>query len=436
MSLAGFQAHVEVVRQQNPILPVIQERLAIGPGTMAICPFHEETTPSLHVHAERGYFYCFGCHTGGDVFRFVQLYENLDFTGALHLLEARAHIRPYHAAPLEEAQVFQERAVEEVTEVFAGVYHRALKDVAGAEARTYLTETRKIPSDCVEAYRLGWGAPGITESVEALSPGMADAAITAGLAYRVPMAMPGVFPYRDRLRRRIIFPVQRDGMAVFLSGRATDPGQVPKYLHQGGREAPLYLGENLHRDQVFVTEGPMDALSLAVWGFPAVALQGGMRASAAWALRATTMLYGVFDADAAGRKSAMALATTFANAERTQVKLVVLPEGEDPNDFYRTHPKSAFEDLVAQAMDPITFATTMVPRTLPRTKLAVALAPVFQYLAVLTPYQAEACLMSVLSTLYEFSRAEMGAARQTITQYREGLHLQCPVCQTVLTKGR
>ena len=432
--LVGYVDHIEQVRAANPIAAVIGERVEIGPDQMAICPFHEEKTASLHVHPTREFFHCFGCHTGGDVFRFIQLYENFNFTGALRFLESRAGIRPYRPAADDAGLVDEAQATAEVTEALCAFYAQALASEEGEAARRYLTAQRGLPESFIDQYRLGFGTRGAAAFLETLSPGLADAAVTAGLAFRVPGAMPGVFPYRDKMRDRVIFPVEKEGQAIFLSGRATLPGQEPKYLHQRGREAPLYGVESVNRERVFVTEGALDALSLAAWGYPAVALQGGMRASAINPLRTVRDLIGVFDADAAGMKSALAMAMAFANVDKVRLRFVVLPRGMDPNDVYRTHDQAIFERLVAGATDIVNYVIHSLPEDLTKVQIATALDPVFRYLALLPPFESETYLNSVLQTVYNLSRAEMGAARQSVTQFREKLHLQCPACHTVLVR--
>jgi DNA primase len=433
MTLVGYADHIERVRAANPIEAVIGERVEIGPDRMAICPFHQEKTASLHVHATREFFHCFGCHTGGDVFRFIQLYENFDFRNALRFLESRANIAPYRPTAVEVGVVDEAQATAEVTEALCAFYAQALTSAEGEAARTYLTTQRGLPATFIDQYRLGFGTRGAIPFLETLSPGLAEAAVTAGLAFRVPGAT-GAFPYRDRLRDRLIFPVEKDGRAIFLSGRATLPGQEPKYLHQRGREAPLYLVEHVNRERVFVTEGALDALSLAAWGYPAVALQGGMRASAIDPLRTVRDLIGVFDADAAGLKSALVMATAFANIDKVRLRFVALPTGMDPNDVYRTHDRQTFEGLVAHAVDIVNYVIQTLPRDLTKVQTATALDPVFRYLAVLPPFDSEMYLNSVLQTVYNLSRAEMGAARQTVTQYRERLSVQCPACHTMLVR--
>jgi DNA primase len=426
----GFADHIERVRAANPLAAVIGERVTIGPDRMVLCPFHDEKTPSLHVHPTREFFHCFGCHTGGDVFRFVQLFERFDFPEALRFLESRGGVPRYQAVAQDAGAVDEAQAIREVTEALAGFYARALQGPEGEWAREYLTATRGLPASCLKEHRLGFGTKGAAAFLETLGPGMAEAAVKAGLAFRVP----GAGAYRDKLRDRIIFPVQKDGVAIFLSGRATLKGQEPKYLHQSGREAPLYLGGNVNREQVLVTEGALDALSLSAWGYKAVALQGGMRASAVDALRTVRSLVGVFDADAAGRKAALALAIAFANVDQVVLRFVVLPEGQDPNDFYRAHDREAFQACLARAADIVTYLLRAIPQDLPKPKVAAALDPIFRYLAVLPPFEAETYLSSVLQTTYDLSRAEMGAARQTVTQFREALHLQCPACHAVLIR--
>jgi len=428
MAFTSYREYQSAVRAASDLLTVLKE-YGVTPkiGMMAHCPFHPDDRPSLSiVPAPRGggdpYFNCHGagCGAAGDVIKFVSLMDGVTYHVATDVLAERAHL-PVYRAVAKDLQEEELRAQVQAVLDFASNYYRWKWN---DDATTYLVGERHIPAEFVDRFRLGYADGGFTEYAlgkwgESWGPVIAF----AGLAE--PSRRPGPASYRDRFFRRVMFPVFVRERPVFLTGRSLD-GSDPKYLHQKGHEAPLYNEDALNAKQVFVVEGPVDALSLEAWGYPTVGFQGGMRESAIGKLRRIQTIYTVLDADKAGVTATLKMAVALGD----QLKCVTLPAGLDPNDFYRTRSKTEFEDLVAAATDPVRFALRQVPDETPAEALSFALEPVLRLLAAYPPITAEAYVETVLLPRYELLRTKrgLGAVHAELDAYRNAATQACPSC--------
>ena len=425
----SYGRYVEQVREASPIGDVVRERLNTRDvAAMYLCAFHVDSKPSMSVNAARGFFHCFGCGASGDVFRFVQLMDGVGFRQSVQTLAKRAGLPDYRPQAADAQQLEWDRALATAVDAVATYYASKL---VGDPLR-YLTEQRGLPADLCARYRVGWADGGACAYVEAaLGPSWLPVLQHAGLAREVRGGMtwmPGVLTHRDYLYERVTFPCLVDGRATFLSGRATQPEQTPKYLHQSGHPAPLYNEPALSPGDVYVTEGPLDALSLLAWDLPAIALQGGMRASALGKLQRVGKLYVCLDNDAAGYAHTLKLAAALG----TRVRIVPLPPGQDPNDVYRTGTKAQFLSYVAQAQDPITYGLTRVDPALATTDpvaFSAAVDPMLRLLATRPPLETEAYVAS-MAARFKWKRPATDAARAQITQHRTVV--SCPACGTML----
>jgi DNA primase len=417
--------YVEKVRLANPIRDVVAEHVMLD-GNTGRCPFHPDTDPSLSVVPTRGTFKCFGagCGASGDVFTFVQWVEGILFGEALEKLARRAGIArtPRHA---ELEPVLRERDIVEVTELVAKTYHHALTP----ETRAYITKTRGLPEAFIDQYTMGWadGRSGVTAVYRKYGDRGLDVMRAAGLARQDYQAMPGNLGVYDSFEDRLVVSTRHLGRIVFLSGRALRPDQTPKYYHQPGREAPLFDEDNVDPDMTLVTEGVFDALSLRAWGYPATACFGGVRVSSVQKLRRMKQVYAVFDGDRAGRVATMKLAMHLG----ATLRCIRLPDGLDPNDFYRQHAREAFERLCQQAMDPVQFALADLDRTRPLPQVLMDLGPTIDFLVTLSPATAEA-YVSVIAADLTLSRTTQRLLREEVEDIRAHGRRACPSCGTGL----
>jgi DNA primase len=322
-----------------------------GNSLVGLCPFHNERTPSFHVHPERGFFKCFGCDAHGDVITFLRLSENLTFPDALRVLAKRAGIELEAEAP-GAARVRNEReAIYAANAVAAAYFHRMLVlDAAGAPARAYCAQ-RGLDASVIEAFKLGY-APDRWDGLvgELRASGVDPAtAVTAGL---IKLGHTG--GHYDVYRGRLMIPTYAMTGEVIAFGGRTLGGEEPKYVNTA--TTPVYTkGRFLYAlnaarraagkaDAIVVVEGYLDCIALHAAGFVNVvaALGTAFTPDQARELRRVTAnVFVCFDADGAGR-AATAKSIDILLAAGCNARIVSLPAGEDPDSFVRAHGAPAF----------------------------------------------------------------------------------------------
>jgi len=371
--MVGAREITDEIRRRVSLLDVASSHVTLrrsGRSYKGLCPFHSEKTPSFTVDPERGFFYCFGCHAGGDVFDFVMRTGGLTFGEARRGLAARAGIALEAVSPGEHGGGERERLLRAVAEASA-FFQAQLAGPAGEGARRYLA-SRGVDAAMRSAFRLGFAPPGWDNLTRALlARGFEGAALEqAGLS----AARPGDGGHYDALRERLIFPIHDlQGRPVAFGGRALDGGS-PKYLNT--RETALFAkGKTLYalgeaREQIreareaVVVEGYMDALTCHQFGVrnavaslgTALTLDQGLLLKR-FAARAVL----VYDSDAAGIGAAERGLDVFDRVE-LPVGVVVLPGESDPDAFLRREGPEAFRQACAQALPIFEYRLAMAQR--------------------------------------------------------------------------
>lgn len=336
----------------------------------ALCPFHAEKTPSFIVNPERQIFHCFGCGEGGDAIGFLMKQERFTFPEAIRSLADRAGITlPARfggtagggSGRQEEGRLALLEIHKAATEYFR---QQLAHQTDGVAARDYL-RTRGVPDPVVEQFLLGF-APASWEGLlrRLLRQGFDKEQVQrAGLALA---RKEGSGAY-DRFRHRLMIPIcDSAGKVIAFGGRALD-GSEPKYLNSP--ETPIYkkgahlFGLHLaasairERASVLVVEGYFDLIALHAQGFRhAVAVLGTALTGEQIALlrRYTTQAFLIFDPDAAGIAAARRSAEALLNSG-LDWRVVLLPEGKDPDRLLREHDSSAFTAALDHAKDLMEF---------------------------------------------------------------------------------
>ena len=342
-----------------------------GSSWMACCPFHKEKTPSFHVNPARQSFHCFGCHEGGDIFKFVMLYDGVDFPGALRMLAPRAGVALEYeetASPGGRPRAPGEPTKEDLFAANADAAARYQRELAesktpGAEAaRAYLLG-RSIGPDLWREWTIGY-APDDWHFLSS-DPSRNRRLDAAGL-----LSASEKGATYDRFRDRVMFTIRDElGRPVGFSGRLLKPDEhgAGKYVNTSEttvfrKSRILFALDKARRPmqekrQALLVEGQIDCIRCHAAGFPnAVASQGTAFTDqhARLLRRYADHVLIVLDADTAGRKAALRTAGLLLD-EGLAVSLASLPPGEDPDSLILKQGPDAFAAVLAAACSPMKF---------------------------------------------------------------------------------
>jgi DNA primase len=346
-----------------------------GKNHTGLCPFHAEKTPSFSVNPDKQIFHCFGCGAGGDVFKFIELQEGLNFPEAVRALAGRAGI----SLPTDSRSRGQDKKSEDERKVLLTIvadaveyFRKELEGPAGSAARAYLKK-RGVTDAIVQDFALGYVKPewdGLLRHLK--QKGYAFGQMEkAGLIVKRSEGE----GYYDRFRGRIIFPI-RDiaGNVIAFGGRVMDDF-LPKYLNSS--ETPLYSKSNTlycldmakeygRRQGYFViVEGYLDAIACHQYGVRnAVATLGTALTEGHLRLmrRFADKLVLIFDPDPAGVKASLRGFDLFV-ASGIKVNVVSLPDGDDPDTFLQKHGHDAFAARLRKSVKFMDFVLEQVVKS-------------------------------------------------------------------------
>ncbi|MBN1643599.1 MAG: DNA primase, partial [Dehalococcoidales bacterium] len=338
-----------------------------GRNFKALCPFHNEKTPSFFVFPERQSWHCFGaCSTGGDVFSFVMKKEGLDFGEALRLLADKVGIRL--PSEIERGPAKDEKdSLFQLNEAAAQYYHNLLlNSPAGEKAKNYFIE-RGLNLKSITDFQLGF-SPNAWETLKLylLEKGYSEAeSLAAGMILKTEEGKT-----YDRFRNRLIFPI-RDarGRTTGFSGRVLDDS-LPKYMNSPqtaifDKSGTIYgidtASQIIRRqDMAIVVEGYMDVIVAHQYGFENVVASMGTAITEKHVnilKKMTKNIALALDADAAGEE-AMLRCVEYENSLNTEVKIIILPAGKDPDEVIKENPE-LWQDLVKKAVPVIDYTIDM-----------------------------------------------------------------------------
>jgi len=409
---------VEAVRTAADLFEVVSEYVALkksGARWRGLCPFHTEKTPSFYVDPDKQLYYCFGCSSGGDVFKFLMLYEKLEFPEALRSLAARYNV------PLpqsRDSETSERKKIIGLNRQATSFFREQLMKPAGEKARRYLA-SRGINREVAERFLVGYAPEGWSGLKDHLVRGAAKSgaaceslAIAAGLMGR----KEETGRTYDRFRDRVIFPILNlSDEVVGFGGRIIGTGE-PKYLNSPD-SAAFNKGENLYalpvaREAIrkdgfaVLVEGYMDAIALQTAGIgQAVATLGTGFTSGHVRLlkRFTEQVVVNFDPDAAGRQATRrSLETLLENG--FEVRVVALPAGKDPDLYVREEGAARYRERLTQALPYVEYlareAAGRVDLGRPRGKVQ-ALNEVLPFLARMDNPVRRAAYVEMLATVLD-----------------------------------
>ena len=328
----------------------------------APCPFHQEKSASFHVDDRKGFYYCFGCHAKGDAVTFVKDTENLGFMEAVESLAREAGMQMPARDPQAAQRADRRTELAQVMDEAVKFYRLQLKTNAGAEARRYLADKRRLTEAAWDRWDIGWApdnAQAVVDTLAAkgISP---DLMVASGVVAKSDSGR-----FYDRFHSRIIFPI-RDGRGrvISLGGRSLDPNARAKYLN--GPETELFdKGRNLFNQSpareaagkgqpLIVAEGYMDVIALSEAGFTAAVAPLGTAVTEdqlrlIWRISDEPIL--ALDGDAAGIRAAQRvidLALPMLEAGKA-IRFAILPGGLDPDDLIKAQGAPAMQAVLDAA---------------------------------------------------------------------------------------
>ena len=352
---------INEIKYRNDIETAISQYVNLkrrGKNLVGLCPFHSEKTPSFTVYPENGSFYCFGCGVGGDVFTFTGLIENLDYIESVKLLAERSGITLPQDGYDDSMQRLKKR-IYDINRDTARFFHAFLMSPGGKWALDYLTG-RGLTLKTIKHFGLG-AAP---DSWDALIHHLKEKGYTESdmLAANVIGKSERGSLY-DRFRKRVMFPIINiRGNIVAFSGRAMpgDDKQGGKYVNTA--DTPVYkksenlfginFAKNVCSERVILVEGNMDVISLHQAGFENTVAPLGTAFTTEQAnllSRYTKEIVLMLDADAAGQKAVRRASELLENTGLS-VRVVVVPDGKDPDEYIKKNGKERFAALLEGAV--------------------------------------------------------------------------------------
>ncbi len=349
-----------------------------GADLWACCPFHGEKTPSFHVIPAKGQYYCFGCHKGGSAIGFVMDYEHLSYVEALRYLA-----RKYNIEIVEKEETAEDIANRQrneslllVSEYAGKFFKEQLHTDEGRSVGLEYFHSRGLEDATIEKYGLGW-AP---SSRHALT----DAAKAAGYKdeYLLETGLCAAYDsdnrLHDRFYDRVVFPIHSMSGRVIAFGARTlkskEEGK-PYAKYVNSKESDIYVknkslygiwfakNEMARKDKCYLVEGYLDVLSMHQLGITNVVASSGTaltEGQIGLIKRFTQNVTIMYDGDSAGIHAALRGIDMFLR-EGMNVKVVLIPDGDDPDSYSRKHSLAEVEEFLAAAeMDFVDFKSSLL----------------------------------------------------------------------------
>ncbi len=362
---------IEQVKSSVSIVDIISEYVQLrkrGKNYTGLCPFHNEKTPSFTVSEEKQIFHCFGCHTGGNVYKFLMEYNKISFVEAVQELAEKLGI------DLEPDKNINDERQNELEELYElnNITARYFSDLLlvkpeGETARKYFEERKLLPKT-LRVFGLGYSLPANNSFVHFAEEKNLDfnKLITLGLVGRSEKGR-----LYDRYPGRIIFPIfSPNGRVIAFAGRKLDES-TPGGKYINSPETPIYIkGRTLYglshaKDEIrkkgvaLVVEGYMDLLALyqnEIKNVVAVSGTAFTEEQAQLLYRYTKNVILLFDSDTAGIKASMRSIEILLN-RNFEIKIAALPEDDDPDSYINKYGKDKFYELLEKSRNFLEYQT-------------------------------------------------------------------------------
>lgn len=344
-----------------------------GKSYLGLCPFHSEKTPSFNVSPDKGMYYCFGCSRGGDVIKFVMEWEKASYVEAIEILAERAGITIVRTEESDQSASETEKLYSACTFAARSFNKNMMKTEEGALALKYF-QSRRFSDKTITTFGLGYSL----RAWDSLVKGAGEEGIKPEYLEKVGLARKrDDGGYYDAFRGRAMFPIfSTTGRVIAFGARKLfdDDSIQGKYINSS--ETPIYHKSKVlygiyqakeairEKDSVVLVEGYADLISVFQSGTHNVVASSGTALTVEQIQlisRYTKTVIFVYDADSAG-VSAMIRGIDLILENNLDVRIAVLPEGEDPDSFVNNKGGDAFQEVLSKAVTFIDFKATALAR--------------------------------------------------------------------------
>lgn len=364
---------IEEVRSRNDIVSVISEYVKLqrkGSSYFGLCPFHNEKSPSFSVSPDKQMYYCFGCGAGGNVFTFIQEYENYSFPEAMKFLAERAGITLLEKEYSQEERRAQDlrTRILNVNKMAAKYYYYQLRTENGRQAMEYL-KNRRLSDETIRSFGLGYSNKYSNDLYLYLKKqGVSDELLRESGLMNVDERN-GMY---DKFWNRVIFPIMDvNNRVIGFGGRVMGDGK-PKYLNSPetavfDKSRNLYglnVARTARKKSMLVCEGYMDVISMHQAGFKnSVASLGTALTTqhASLLKRYTDEVILTYDSDGAGIKAALR-AIPMLKAAGISTRVLHMNPYKDPDEFIKTLGPEVFQERMDQAENSFLFEISILER--------------------------------------------------------------------------
>ncbi len=353
--LEEIKSRIDIVEFISDYVPLKKS----GQNYKGLCPFHSEKTPSFTVSQTKQIFHCFGCGAGGDVVSFLMKHENLSFSEALRYIAKKAGIKTADFRPDKDFSIKREKILQINTEAMKFF----IKNLNSSKAPLDYLKKRGISEESLKSFSIGY-AP---DQWDALFSHLKKTGHTDSLIQKAGLIVADGKGFRDSFRRRIIFPIWNLKNDVIAFGGRVMDNSLPKYVNSPETEVfkkgETLFATNLSKDEIrkkgyaVIVEGYLDTVMCHQYGFKNTVAPLGTALTSKHLQKLkilTDKVVLVFDGDPAGISAARrSLAILCENGFKA--KVLLLPEGEDPDSFLRKNGDLPFQKMLTDALSMIEF---------------------------------------------------------------------------------
>ncbi len=364
------QDFIDRLKAANPIEEVMGSYVTLkrtGRDYICLCPFHNEKTPSCHVHPDKEFFHCFGCGAGGDVITFIMKYQNLDYWEAVKMLAERGNIPLPETSSFNRQNTVDKKRFYEMNKAAAKFFYSQLKTEAGKACLDYLINKRKLSIETIKKYGMGF-APNSWSALKThmmtlgyTEQELVDASLISRSANNTKKSF-------DFFVNRAMFPfIDLTGHIVGFGGRALSADEKRKYLNS--KDTPVYNKErflfslNFAKNaavkdrQIILCEGNLDVISLNQAGFENAVASCGTALTERQARTLANYADHImicYDSDEAGQKATSKAITLLENTG-LKTTVVKITGAKDPDEYLKVYGAVRFKNLLKETQGSVEY---------------------------------------------------------------------------------